>query len=756
MLYKDFRRVLQTFADNPTDIDFSKGHMVVQVRDELIEIGLTTRDGVLYVNEGGTEQTAQRWLVRRIARLDMLAERILNYVEPEKHFVRPSGLLLDEIERDPDDEPDQVEDSIAAAQSVLERRPAGTTTVLYLTSDAGEGKTTLINQLSTSQARRFKERVSDWLLVPVPLGGRNITRFDDVVIVALVNRLRFPHLYYESFVELVRLGVLIPAFDGFEEMFVETGSGEALSALGNLVRTLDSAGTVLIAARKAYFEYRNLSARARLLDSIQTDSVSFSRLALQRWTRAQFLEYATSRGLDNGEEIYSRVAERLSEGHPMLSRAVLIRRLIDIACNGGLDDLLRHLGAAPQDYFYQFVNAIIEREATEKWIDRSGTPYRPLLTLEEHHELLASVAQEMWLSNADSLRGDVLELVAEVFAEEHGKSPTITRQIKERLPQHSLISAVEGRQTLFSFDHEDFRKFYLGDALGRTLARRRANEVRGFLEVGSLSNETCDAATQLLTRTGEDPLEISRLVSRLSGADVPTSFTRENCGALIIRLIDGKGEELTIEKCVFPADSLVGRSIMKVRFADCYFQQTSLADARLVSCEFLRCRIDRLDLDHTMHVESVKLNDTNVISASVAGVDRPAFDPSSIRQILSRNGFTSVIQDERAPPAEPAVEFDDDLLLTDKVIRLFWRATQLNEATFRQRLGVKAGRFLDDLLPILARVGLFEDVPYAGAGKQRRFRLGLSMEDISSAIDASNGRFDMFVEVLVAQSANSA
>ncbi|HRZ44554.1 MAG TPA: hypothetical protein P5555_05125 [Candidatus Paceibacterota bacterium] len=53
-------------------------------------------------------------------------------------------------------------------------------------------------------------------------------------------------------------------------MFVRDAKGEALSAIGNLMRTMDSSGTVLIASRKAYFEYQDVRMQARLFDSIGT------------------------------------------------------------------------------------------------------------------------------------------------------------------------------------------------------------------------------------------------------------------------------------------------------------------------------------------------------------------------------------------------------------------------------------------------------------------------------------------------------
>jgi len=72
---------------------------------------------------------------------------------------------------------------------------------------------------------------------------------------------------------------------------VQNPQGDALSAIGTLMRTLDSSGTVLIAARKAFFEYQDVRTQARLFDSIGLSSVAFSRVKLERWEKSEFLDY---------------------------------------------------------------------------------------------------------------------------------------------------------------------------------------------------------------------------------------------------------------------------------------------------------------------------------------------------------------------------------------------------------------------------------------------------------------------------------
>jgi hypothetical protein len=756
----DFRRILTAFADDAADLDLVRGQLLVQIRDEVIEASVSQRDGTIWIDEDGDPVTAFRWLVNRIARLPLLADRILSYVPAPEHFVTPAGKLLDQPEFSATDEQQEIADATRSIRTILGRRPGGSSSVLYLTSDAGEGKTTIINHVAREQAAAYKrkEAGADWLLVPITLGGRPFLRFDDVVIGALVNRLRFQLFYYEGFIELVKLGVIVPAFDGFEEMFIESSSGEALSALGNLMNMLQSSGSVLIAARKAYFEYKSFATQTRLYDAIGNDSVAFARLALERWSKQQFLEYAAKRGVQDPSAVHSTVANRLTPTHPLLTRAVLVRRLIDVAADGSdLSALLTQLGTTPQDYFFQFVNAIVERESTEKWIDRSGDAAQPLISTVEHHSLLSMVAHEMWVSSTESLPGDVLDLIADLFSESTRKSPVISRQIKERLKQHSLIASSEGVRSQFTFDHEDFRKFFLGEALGRTLRSAQEAEIRRFLQVGPIPSETADAAVQFLRRTVSELSAIIEVLQRVNRSEIPTSFVRENCGGLIVRLLDGltpdnlnlsdalAAGQMSISQVAFPPDALRGRGITSVKFADCYFQPTSLDDTQLTASHFVSCRFDRLEFRGNTTIAEVELIECEVRSVVDLDSDDRFYDPAAIKMALTARGI--VLGDEHADATSVADTSppDERLVLVERALRLFLRATHINENSFRARFGARAGAFFEDVLPVMIESGAIEEVQYLGAGRQRRFKLSVPMRVVENAIRSSHGSFDELI-----------
>ena len=603
MQFEDFKRIVTCFADRADDVDTRHGELLVQIRDETITARLHQRADGLIVEEDGERMHAASWIVNRVARVPLLADRILSYVLPPPHFVNPSGRLLDQPDQESSDKDPYQENVVKTLTETLGRSLAGTTSVVYLTSDAGEGKTSLIELLAVKQAEAYKAKQSNWLLVPIPLGGRTFLRFDDVVVSALVNRLRFQLLYYDAFLELVRLGVLVPAFDGFEEMIVEASSGEAISALGNLVASLRSSGTILVAARKAYFDYPSFRSQARLFDGIgSSGEVAFGRVSLNRWNRAAFTQYARKRGVRAPDDLFHAVANRLDADHPLLTRAVLVKRLVDVATEeADLPDLLDRIGQDPQDYFHEFVGSLVEREAKLKWLDTSGDPPQSILTTTEHHELLAMLAQEMWLSATDGLKMDVVNILVDMFTSAKNKSPTVARQIGERIKEHALLVRT-GLGRILAFDHEHFRLFYFGQALGRMLVECDPGSVLSTIEKATLPASAVTEVVGFVRRHNANLKATLALLQRLADGELSASFVRENCGALTLALIDHSAGPHEARNMSFPNGALRQRHLRNVTVSGSFFHATSLTETVLYDCRFVNCTFERFEIDGSEQV----------------------------------------------------------------------------------------------------------------------------------------------------------
>jgi hypothetical protein len=744
----DFKRIIISFADRPTDLAFEKGQLLTEIRGELIQAKIINNEGALFVEENGNKYSATDWIRNRIASLPQLAERIIDYIPIDKSFVNPCGKLLDELHYDPEEKEQSVDNTINKLIEILSRTIPGTSSIVYLTSDAGEGKTTLINQLAHIQAKNFKEKKSNWLLLPVPLGGRPFLRFDDIVIASIVNNLRFRYLYYDSFIELVRLGFIVPAFDGFEEMFMQSSTGEALSATGGLINKLNSSGSILIAARRAYFDYKSFSSQAKLLDSINS-SVSFARFSIERWNKAQFLEYTRKKEIQNGDEIYELVSNKLNNpNHPILTRPVLVKQLIEVFKDfTNVKELVSKLQSV-NDYFPIFVNAIMEREANQKWIDTSGEPYKPLLTVDQHYELLAIIAEEMWINSSDNLKDTVLDLLSEMFAEQNKFDIQITRQIKERIKQHALIIRADPNNSNYRFDHEEFYEFFLGISIANNILKNRLSEAKSILKKAPLPFQTSESIVAKIKSETKDYSDIIKNLDTIIKGENQFSYTKESAGNIVIRTLSYEDvSQTTIKNYELPINSLLTIKLTNINFEECHFQNTSLMTSKFINCRFKKCLFDRIEFHDSTSFNNVRFVDCEVSTAYDNSKEKGLYDHHSIELHLKRQGV--IIEHTEPEQESTALELfkeDDDLELAEKILRRFVRSNApINDNIFKMRLGNKANHFFKSILPDLLKQGILIEVDYNGQGQKRRFKLGKSFGQIETALSDSGGSYQKFL-----------
>lgn len=753
MQIDQFREAISTFSDPGTEILYDKQRAIFSVNGMLIDVLVTPKFGDIFVTENDVEFTASSWVLKRLANLPLLASRLIEQIPAHANFVSPAAKLLPSLESSPDGNYLSTEDALSATLDTLSDRSPFETSVLYVTSDAGEGKTSLINAAARAQAQKFSSGESDWLLVPIILGGRHFLRFDDITVGALQNKYRFPFLYYNSFLTLVRMGVVVPAFDGFEEMFVENSSGEALSAMGILVGALNSTGSVVVAARKAYFEFENLKSQEKLYDTISKHQVGFSKLELSRWERKQFLAYCANRNVKNAEKIYERVSDRLGSDHSLLTRPVLVRRLVDIAeQSNSLEVFLEKIHDSGADFFSVFVHGIIDREATEKWVDRSGEVGATLLSSEEHCELLSLIAINMWESRVDYLKRDHLEVVAEYFCEFKRKPALQSQQILERVRGHALLIASPNVSAAIEFDHDEFRQFFLGNGLADLINPNNANirsEVHSVLRRGILPENSQQAFIRAVERNqGLTPLGVAKLLLEISKLDGQASYTQENCGSLLVRLIsriDAGG--LSIQKLSFGIDCLRDCNFQNVEFENCYFAQGSLEMSSFNDCSFRNCNFGQIRLFRSTSFMNVVFEDCIIEAVRIEETGLEIWQPASIKKVLSDLGITMGAQSDLQLSEEVNLEVDEELTDVEKLLRYFMRSTHISESVIKIKLGDRGQSFIDHNLPDLMEVNVVKEIENRGGINQRRFKLGLPLQQLNASLVKAQGSYETFLNL---------
>ena len=518
----------------------------------------------------------------------------------------------------------------------------------------------------------------------------------------------------------MKSGAIIPAFDGYEEMLTETQSGEAISAIGDLVDRLSSSGTLVVAAREAYFD-SSLSFQTKLLDPVRRkQAVGIRRFALDRWSREVFLRYAEKRNVVEPEELFRRVTRRLGDVHPVLTRAVLVRRLLDVVDEeNDLDQFLQRLGQSKTDYFFDFVESIVDREVKHKWISTSGTN-EPLLTRDEHHELLSQIAFEMWVNGVETIGLDTVGLVVQLFAEEKNKTPTVQRQINSRINHHSLLRLdnSDGPTKRIRFDHEDFRAFYLGQALARSLDSMDDSNAKQVLDTRQLSDSVIEEAARYLTPLNTSALRSKRLIEalhKLSRGEQYASYIRENCGALMLKLAERTTIAHSITDVSFPEDVLEQRELKNLRVSNSFFNLTSLRKSKINNCTFVNCRFaglvlnDKYNLDGTVFDEDCSFDSVS-IGNGIGGEYQRFFNPDRVRAVLAGCGFAIRSRQQTVFEDPASTEMDTDMKIALKFIRMFARATAVAENIVRARIGTQSGHFFNSILPKLQKAGLIESI----------------------------------------------
>lgn len=732
MLLEQFLRTVRKFADDDGDYAFSKGQLVVQVRGELIEANVSEKEGqVQVIDETESAQSAFVWIRDRLARLELLANKISSAVVREPNFVIPSASFLKTYDDDPAGGDYAVENGVSELQNFLSNRPAGTTNLIYLTSDAGEGKTTLIDELAARRAKSFMEGQRDWLVVPIRLGGRPFMSLDEIIAAELSNRWRYM-VYLSAFIELIKLGAVVPALDGFEEVLVESSSRDGISALGDMVAQLEGKGSLVVAARKSYFELNSLHMQSRFFAALPPDTeVQIARLQLERWSKEKFAEYLRKRGVPSVDSLYDKLASRFGDSHPLLSRAVLVSRLADLALEKTEDELIESLGRDPKDYFSEFVLQIVEREATQKWIDDSKKEdiAKQLLSPDEHLELLTQVAYEMWLQHSVALKGDHLSTVVDLFLEGRHKSADVSKQIREKIKDHALLSlSINGNSV--QFDHEDFREYFLGRALAGILGDPSEKEIRLFLRSDGLPLAAIDSAVKDIVKKKKNIENVFKMLSRVGEESSSTSYIKENAARVLIFLSEHLEEKVHLAELRFGPEGLSGAKLSGIVFSDCYFRATDLKESEAQDIEFKQCSFERLRVNSKDALKGVFFRDCQVYSIEIDG-EVVEFEP---RKIASTLTAIDAVWDTGLSQEPESVDVPKSVELALHCFRIFLRATHVNENVFKQKFGQRFPEFFEDVLPALRSESLIEDVQYKGSGQQNRYKLNVPMSKIEKAL----------------------
>jgi|GEM_PF-1427338 len=632
-----------------------------------------------------------------------LARNTLNVVQPVDYYVVPGAVAESAAGETVSGGADELVSDLTGA-------PQEETIVVFLTADAGVGKTSLLAHLVREKAAAYLRGDGEALWLYVNAQGSRLARLDQAIAATLDDlRASFP---YHAASALVRSGALVLVVDGFDELIGTQGTyDEAFSSLASFIETLRGRGVLVAAARSAYYE-QEFATRADTTIGFETDRWALSPVTLSPWSpeqRTRFISMAAADSDADPVALATRVEAVFDD--PGLadlgSTPLFVSRVSKL--------LLEGANLAPGgDLAERLITTYLSREAHEKWLSPQGGP---VLSVDQMRDFFSEIANEMWrqetreLSNT-SLR-ELVGLVADLFElDDEGRMVVI-----ERTP-YSAVMAAGSTPGSVAFGHELYFSYFLAAPVIDACRTLNGYRIASALRRGRLPKQ----AGELAGRGLRDAVASQALVSALADAADDVSLgadqVRQNGGLIVSGLIVGNEvSDLSIARLQFVDCDLSASTMEHVRFTQCEFHGVNLVDAVLRQCSFQGALFDGVIVNYNTRLDIDAPADA-FLSLVVLdnGTRRTVYSPADRNRVLGDLGF---------PVAEEKVHYrqvdQDAVAVVEGLVRIYERtnlATLQDDGTMKRL--ISRPRW-DDVYESLRDAGVIAEEVRSARGNSRLF-----------------------------------
>lgn len=628
---EEIRREIASFADDENDVLIERDTIVFERFGKTLSFQIFEKDEVLYVSYNGQNMRYTSFLAKEIARLDILADKLVQTNDDNLMYIDTSVRLYRT-----DCQIDTT--GIKALEEECKDLLWSGTRICFVTADAGHGKTVLLHKFQQEIARKYLNGESNYLFLHIDLHGRDLVRLNEAIMYDL-GELRFSGLYYASIISLMKRNLLVLGIDGFDELAAEVGGEVALGSLTSLITKMDGRGVLIAASRRTFFNTQDYLKRARILQTKIRLEGEFDEIKIKDWNKDQCIAYLLNfYSKEESTEAYKAMVNKLhSSDHPLLARPYLFTKMVNMAYEDNITPDKFLLNGETYIGINDVIDAFVKREVL-KWKDRDQETGKPYLTFEQHTRLLSEVAREMWNSQKDTISTDLIQFVLTVLFDEWNIETRLRPIIIRMAESHALLIPVSGREDQRKFDHEEFKNYFLAKSfcqiIQNTLSKDSHSQLKSFLYVAQLSNNVAQYIGQILD-PGMTPLLIHQLIKICCDEWKPT-FLQINVGTLIPYLLNDFvpneiltiGPKLTFSSLIFERNKISNVIFEQCSFVNVSFCDTQLSNVRFKNCVFSDLRIDKKSNNNFEHV---------------------TFDQDSMVKVLSINEGENEIYSEYAP-----------------------------------------------------------------------------------------------------------
>lgn len=417
---------------------------------------------------------------------------------------------------------------------------------------------------------------------------------------------------------LITAGLIIPCFDGFDEMATRLDPSDLAGRLSMLIEVARGGGKVIVSSRDNYFpsEANLKTTTESALERALGASGGFRRIVIQPLTDGQIRELVEKIKPSDGaaDEALARIAG-IYDLRDLVHRPLLLGMVL-----ATLDNLGTEAKVGRADLYEAYLT---------RWLDqtRSGDP--DCFTDEQKKEFAEALADQLWRSGSSSCTWQDLQLSVHARLQKH---------LPETMPLGAAFLEIQGGAFFvregddrYRFAHKSFLEYFLARSLVASLperpgevldTKRITQEVAEF--VGEILRRErapeiapAVAALQRFLTDGRKPL-IAPFVTPAYGTTQPPGLTAE-AAANALRLLLGlsrwahaadswmpegadlrgvrlDGEDLhgaLLVRADLSGAELAGANLSGVNFTEAVLDGANLTGARLDQVVLVRARARR-------------------------------------------------------------------------------------------------------------------------------------------------------------------
>ena len=714
------REELSTFADDVDDIVLeSDGTITFEKLGQIISFQLYEKDEKIAVRYEGKEYGYKEFLAYGLAHLDQFAKKILQYDDADEEllYVDPDALLV-KINGQQQGKAKDVLKEQCDTPAWLGAR------IVFVTADAGHGKSFLLRKFQREQARQYLDKKTDYLFWHIDLHGRELVRLNEAIMYEL-GALRIAGLYYNSIITLIKNGLIILGIDGFDELAAEKGGDVALGSLTNLVTELGGDGILVAASRRTFFNTQDYVQRAGLMNQKVNADSEFNEIRLLNWKEQQCVEYLNCYYSHAQKEYDSlKCLFKASSNHPLLERPFLFTKIVAFASEDKKTpyEFVSHGGENDLDSINNIIGAFVRREVT-KWSTTEKDSGKPYLDFDQHMRLLSEVANEMWVEQKDSINIDTIAFLLSILFDDWKTDVSLRPRITKMAESHALLTISSAGDRYRRFDHDEFRNFFLSLALYKIIKGCIDNNnfasAYSFIKIAQLP-DTVSQYLILQLKKEETKATLKGLLG-LCDSEIKSTYAQPNIGTLIPFFLDQLRPESMIDigsKVVFSSLVFENKKITNVTFHDCTFinisfNNTQMENVRFDGCTFTDIRFNNINHNNSFTNVVIKENClVNKVTIFVAEDNNfSEYSPNNINGLIYEQGIRRH-EDEGEDSGSTVVNSD-----FRKTVKRFLNKYNASSYQYEKNIKDEPGRnlrkpqlILEEIIPMLIRHGILEEV----------------------------------------------